>query len=189
MAKQDLPVYSSTLTPTTEFCLTLAVYTLLVLTLILGGESIMLYTQSPVIQGGLEFSAQTFGLVLTVRGILKLSFNRFGFSWMANRFGLLNCLKMGVIATGITSVFGLGWFVPWDASYQCYYSKYFTLKCRAEVALEYAEYCCVWVSSLSGMFLDTILYWFGKFADHCSPRLNDTVFAIFMFIFLFTWIQ
>ncbi|KAK3819833.1 MAG: hypothetical protein J3Q66DRAFT_367891 [Benniella sp.] len=65
-------------------------------------------------------------------------------------FGLLKCLKMGVIATGIASVFGVGWFVPWSVNIINDYSKYFTLKCRAKVALEYAEYCCVWVSSPSG---------------------------------------
>ncbi|KAF9140803.1 hypothetical protein BG015_001511 [Linnemannia schmuckeri] len=49
------------LLPATQLYLTFAIYTLLVLILILGSEFIMLYTQSPTFRGGLGFSAKTLG--------------------------------------------------------------------------------------------------------------------------------
>ncbi|GJJ76489.1 hypothetical protein EMPS_08848 [Entomortierella parvispora] len=104
----------SILSPATELYLILAIYTLLVLTSILGSEFVMLYTQSPVLRGGLEFSAKVLGQVLTIRGILKLTFNLFGYPWMVRRTGLLNCLRIGIVAIGSVSVLGLGWFVPWS---------------------------------------------------------------------------
>jgi len=104
----------SILSPGTELYLILTIYTLLVLTSILGSEFVMLYTQSPVQRGGLEFSAKVLGQVLTMRGILKLIFNLFGYPWMVKRVGLLNCLRFGIIAIGSVSVLGLGWFVPWS---------------------------------------------------------------------------
>jgi hypothetical protein len=103
----------SKLSPATELYLTLTIYTLLVLTSILGSEFVMLYTQSPTFRGGLEFSAKTLGQILTLRGILKLGFTLCGYPWMVKRMGLLKCLRLGVVAIGVFSVVGLGWFVPW----------------------------------------------------------------------------
>ncbi|KAG0042221.1 hypothetical protein BGZ83_000749, partial [Gryganskiella cystojenkinii] len=102
------------LSPATELYLILAIYTLLVLCSIMGSEFVMLYTQSPVSRGGLEFSAKVLGQVLTMRGILKLTFNLFGYPWMVKRVGLLNCLRLGIVVIGSVSVMGLGWFVPWS---------------------------------------------------------------------------
>ncbi|KAF9959661.1 hypothetical protein BGZ72_009129 [Mortierella alpina] len=102
------------LSPATELCLVLIIYTLLVLTSILGSEFVMLYTQSPSIRGGLEYSAKIFGQVLTLRGIIKLVFNLFGYPWMVARIGLLKCLRLGILIIGFTSVFGLGVLVPWN---------------------------------------------------------------------------
>ncbi|KAG0304671.1 hypothetical protein BGZ98_005195, partial [Dissophora globulifera] len=104
---------SSQLSPATELCLILGIYTLLVLTSILSSEFTMLYTQSPIFRGGLEFSAKVLGQVLTVRGTLKLLFNLFGYPWMVSRLGLLKCLKLGILVIGTLSVLGMGWFVPW----------------------------------------------------------------------------
>ncbi|KAF9278031.1 hypothetical protein BGZ88_000829, partial [Linnemannia elongata] len=106
------PPSPSKLSPATELYLTLAIYTLLVLTSILGSEFVMLYTQSPTFRGGLEFSAQTLGQILTLRGILKLGFTLCGYPWVVKRIGLLKCLRLGVVAIGVFSVVGLGWFVP-----------------------------------------------------------------------------
>ncbi|KAF9547436.1 hypothetical protein EC957_008446 [Mortierella hygrophila] len=103
----------SKLSPATELYLTLAIYTLLVLTSILGSEFVMLYTQSPTFRGGLEFSAKILGQILTLRGFLKLGFTLCGYPWIVKRIGLLKCLRLGVIAIGVFSVVGLGWFVPW----------------------------------------------------------------------------
>ncbi|KAG0274307.1 hypothetical protein BGZ95_009919 [Linnemannia exigua] len=103
----------STLSPATELYLTLAIYTLLVLTSILGSEFVMLYTQSPTFRGGLEFSAKMLGQILTLRGIFKLGFTLCGYPWMVKRWGLLKCLRLGVLAIGTFSVVGLGWLVPW----------------------------------------------------------------------------
>ncbi|KAG0282758.1 hypothetical protein BGZ96_000145 [Linnemannia gamsii] len=103
----------SKLSPATELYLTLTIYTLLVLTSILGNEFVMLYTQSPAVRGGLEFSAKTLGQILTLRGIFKLGFTLCGYPWMVKRTGLLKCLRLGIIAIGVFSVVGLGWFVPW----------------------------------------------------------------------------
>ncbi|KAG0217084.1 hypothetical protein BGX33_011514 [Mortierella sp. NVP41] len=106
------------LSPATELYLTLAIYTLLVLTSILGSEFIMLYTQSPIFRGGLEFSAKTLGQILTLRGILKLGFTLWGYPRMVRRWGLLRCLRLGIVAIGTFSVVGLGWFVPWTVAQQ-----------------------------------------------------------------------
>ncbi|KAG0374685.1 hypothetical protein BGX24_010082, partial [Mortierella sp. AD032] len=101
------------LSPATELYLTLAIYTLLVLTSILGSEFVMLYTQSPNFRGGLEFSAKMLGQILTLRGIFKLGFTLCGYPWMVKRWGLLKCLRLGIVAIGTFSVVGLGWLVPW----------------------------------------------------------------------------
>ncbi|KAG9065587.1 hypothetical protein KI688_001876 [Linnemannia hyalina] len=103
----------SKLSPATELYLALAIYSLLVLTSILGSEFVMLYTQSPTFRGGLEFSAKTLGQILTLRGFLKLGFTLCGYPWIVKRIGLLKCLRLGVIVIGVFSVVGLGWFVPW----------------------------------------------------------------------------
>lgn len=103
----------SKLSPATELYLTLTIYTLLVLTSILGSEFVMLYTQSPTFRGGLEFSAKTLGQILTLRGIFKLGFTLCGYPWIVKRMGLLKCLRLGIVAIGVFSVVGLGWFVPW----------------------------------------------------------------------------
>ncbi|CAO3564781.1 unnamed protein product [Mortierella alpina] len=105
---------SFALSPATELCLVLTIYTLLVLTSILGSEFVMLYTQSSRIRGGLQYSAKVFGQVLTLRGIIKLVFNLFGYPWMAARIGLLKCLRLGILIIGFTSVLGLGLLVPWN---------------------------------------------------------------------------
>ncbi|KAF9573307.1 hypothetical protein EC968_008761 [Mortierella alpina] len=105
---------SFALSPATELCLVLTIYTLLVLTSILGGEFVMLYTQSSSHRGGLQYSAKTFGEVLTLRGIVKLVFNLFGYPWLVARLGLLKCLRLGILIIGSTSVFGLGLLVPWN---------------------------------------------------------------------------
>ncbi|KAF9986389.1 hypothetical protein BGZ75_001851 [Mortierella antarctica] len=105
---------SFALSPATELCLVLTIYTLLVLTSILGSEFVMLYTQSSSIRGGLQYSAKVFGQVLTLRGIIKLVFNLFGYPWMVARIGLLKCLRLGIFIIGFTSVFGLGLLVPWN---------------------------------------------------------------------------
>ncbi|KAF9283667.1 hypothetical protein BGZ68_005223 [Mortierella alpina] len=105
---------SFTLSPATELCLVLTIYTLLVLTSILGSEFVMLYTQSSSIRGGLQYSAKVFGQVLTMRGIIKLVFTLFGYPWMVARMGLLKCLRLGIFIIGFTSVFGLGLLVPWN---------------------------------------------------------------------------
>ncbi|KAG0204301.1 hypothetical protein BGX28_003724 [Mortierella sp. GBA30] len=105
---------STKLSPATELYLTLIIYTLLVLTSILGSEFVMLYTQSPVLRGGLGFSAKVLGEVLTMRGIIKLVFNLFGYPWMVVRLGLLRCLRLGIVVIGTISVIGLGCLVPWS---------------------------------------------------------------------------
>ncbi|KAF9372889.1 hypothetical protein CPB97_000953 [Podila verticillata] len=92
----------------------LGIYSLLVLTSILGSEFVMLYTQSPLARGGLEFSAQTLGQVLTMRGILKLTFNLLGYPFMVQRLGLVHCLRLGIAVIGTVSTLGMGWFVPWS---------------------------------------------------------------------------
>ncbi|KAG0260860.1 hypothetical protein BG011_001570 [Mortierella polycephala] len=105
---------SSFLSPATEPYLIPTIYTLLVLTSILGSGFGMLYTQSPPLCGGLEFSAKVIGQMLTIRGFLKLMFNLIGYPWMVHRFGLLSCLRFGIIVIATASVLGLGWFVPWN---------------------------------------------------------------------------
>ncbi|KAF9905169.1 hypothetical protein EC991_001931, partial [Linnemannia zychae] len=110
---QSSPSSLSRLSPATELYLTITIYTLLVLTSILGSEFVMLYTQSPIFRGGLEFSVKALGQILTLRGILKLVFTLCGYPWMVKRWGLLKCLRLGVVAIGTFSVVGMGWFVPW----------------------------------------------------------------------------
>ncbi|KAF9964898.1 hypothetical protein BGZ70_005757 [Mortierella alpina] len=105
---------SFALSPATELFLVLTIYTLLVLTSILGSEFVMLYTQSSRIRGGLQYSAKIFGQVLTLRGIIKLVFNLFGYPWMVARIGVLKCLRLGILIIGFTAVFGLGLLVPWN---------------------------------------------------------------------------
>lgn len=108
------PPAKATLTPATQLVLILAIYSLLVLTSILGSEFVMLYTQSPVARGGLDFSAKVLGQVLTMRGILKLTFNLFGYPFMVRRLGLIHCLRLGIAVIGMVSVLGMGWAVPWS---------------------------------------------------------------------------
>ncbi|KAF9106930.1 hypothetical protein BGX27_008943 [Mortierella sp. AM989] len=108
------PIRISTLSPATELYLILTIYTLLVLISILGSEFVMLYTQSPILRGGLGFSANVLGKVLTIRGILKLLFTLFGYPAMVDRLGLQKCLKLGIFVIGTVSVFGLGMFAPWN---------------------------------------------------------------------------
>ncbi|KAF9316267.1 hypothetical protein BG003_002137 [Podila horticola] len=79
-----------------------------------GSEFVMLYTQSPVARGGLDFSAKVLGQVLTMRGILKLTFNLFGYPFMVRRLGLIHCLRLGIAVIGMVSVLGMGWAVPWS---------------------------------------------------------------------------
>lgn len=110
----SLPLTKTTLSPATQLSLMLGIYSLLVLTSILGSEFVMLYTQSPLARGGLEFSAQTLGQVLTMRGILKLTFNLLGYPFMVQRLGLVHCLRLGIAVIGTVSTLGMGWFVPWS---------------------------------------------------------------------------
>ncbi|KAF9582045.1 hypothetical protein BGW38_000736, partial [Lunasporangiospora selenospora] len=105
------------LSPASELYLILTIYSLLVLTSILGSEFVMLYTQSPSQRGGLEFSAKALGEVLTIRGILKLVFTVVGYPWVVKRLGLLKCLRLGIVVIGLVSAMGLGWFVPWSVNY------------------------------------------------------------------------
>lgn len=109
-----LPPTKTILSPATQLFLILGIYSLLVLTSILGSEFVMLYTQSPRAHGGLDFSARTLGQVLTMRGILKLSFNLFGYPFMVRRLGLVHCLRLGIAVIGTISILGMGWFVPWS---------------------------------------------------------------------------
>ncbi|KAG0339371.1 hypothetical protein BG004_006839 [Podila humilis] len=104
----------NTLSPATHLFLVLGIYSLLVLISILGSEFVMLYTQSPISRGGLEFSAKVLGQVLTMRGILKLTFNLLGYPWMVRRLGLVHCLRLGIAIIGVVSIFGMGSFVPWS---------------------------------------------------------------------------
>ncbi|KAG0033434.1 hypothetical protein BGZ82_006096, partial [Podila clonocystis] len=106
----------TTLSPATQLVLILAIYSLLVLTSILGSEFLMLYTQTPVSRGGLEFSARVLGQVLTMRGILKLTFNLFGYPFMVRRLGLIHCLRLGIAVIGTVSILGMGWAVPWSVA-------------------------------------------------------------------------
>ncbi|KAF8939706.1 hypothetical protein BGZ47_008076 [Haplosporangium gracile] len=90
---------SSKLSPARQLYLTLAIYTLLVLTSILGSEFVMLYTQSPTFRGGLGFSANTLGQILTLRGILKLRLTSCGYSWMESRVAESRALSANVIGS------------------------------------------------------------------------------------------
>ncbi|KAG0032412.1 hypothetical protein BGZ81_010950 [Podila clonocystis] len=106
----------TTLSPATQLVLILVIYSLLVLTSILGSEFVMLYTQSPASRGGLEFSAKVLGQVLTMRGILKLTFNLFGYPFMVRRLGLIHCLRLGIAVIGTVSILGMSWAVPWSVA-------------------------------------------------------------------------
>lgn len=108
------PPTKTTLSPATQLYLILGIYSLLVLTSIFGSEFVMLYTQSPLSRGGLEFSARTLGQVLSMRGILKLIFNLLGYPFMVQRLGLVHCLRLGIAVIGTVSILGMGWFVPWS---------------------------------------------------------------------------
>ncbi|KAG0226694.1 hypothetical protein BGW42_003461 [Actinomortierella wolfii] len=101
------------LSPSTRLYLVLSIYTFLVLTTIIISEFLVLYTQSPLVRGGLGFSAKMLGQLLTVRGIFKLLYTVFGYPRMTSRWGLIRCLRAGILTIGFASVVGLGFVVPW----------------------------------------------------------------------------
>ncbi|KAF9978241.1 hypothetical protein BGZ73_003245 [Actinomortierella ambigua] len=113
---QDMDVPTSAtkdVSPSMRLYLVLSIYTFLVLNSILIGEFLMLYTQSPVLRGGLQFSAKRFGQLLTIRGIIKLIYTMFGYPKMIDRWGLLRCLQAGILTIGLSSLLGFGVIVPW----------------------------------------------------------------------------